>query len=60
MSHLRPILGTLGLACLGTLIGSLLLEGALQLRARFVTPSTAPEATAPEVVPDERLGYRPN
>jgi len=60
MSHLRPILGTLGLVCLGTLIGSLLLEGALQLRARFVTPSTAPEVTGPEVIPDERLGHRLN
>ena len=55
MLYLRSILGKLGLVCFSTLIGLLLLEGALQLRARFVTP-----ATAPEVVPDERLGYRPN
>ncbi len=55
MPHLRSLLGKLGLACLGVLIGFLLLEGALQLRARFVTPSTVPE-----VVPDERLGFRPN
>ncbi len=55
--HLRTILGKLGLVCLGTLIGLLLLEGALQLRARFGTPSPS---TAPEIVPDERLGYRPN
>ena len=55
MPHLRSILGKLGLVCLGTLIVFLLLEGALQLRARFVTPSTEPQ-----LVPDERLGFRPN
>jgi hypothetical protein len=55
MPHLRSILGKLGLVCLGTLIVFLLLEGALQLRARFVTPSTEPQ-----LIPDERLGFRPN
>ena len=61
MPHPRSILGKLGLVCLGTLIGLLLLEGALQLRARFVTPSTVSQvAIVPQVVPDERLGYRPN
>lgn len=55
MPHLRSLLSKLGLVCLGILIGFLLLEGALELRSRFVTPSTAPE-----VLPDERLGYRPN
>lgn len=55
MPHLRSLLGKLGLACLGTLMGFLLLEGALELRDRFVTPSTVPQ-----VVPDERLGFRPN
>src|SRR5215831_3418344 len=57
MPRLRSILGKLWLVCLGTLIGLLLLEGALQLRARFGTPFPS---TAPEVVPDERLGFRPN
>ncbi|MDE3050913.1 MAG: hypothetical protein KGJ48_13560, partial [Nitrospirota bacterium] len=55
MPHLRSILGKLGLVCLGTLIGLLLLEGALQLRARFGAPSIGPQ-----FVPDERLGHRPN
>jgi hypothetical protein len=55
MPHLRSILSKLGLVCLGTLIVFLLLEGALELRARFVTPSTVPQ-----FVPDERLGFRPN
>ena len=55
MPHLRSILGKLGVTCLVTLIGLLFLEGALQLRARFITPSTGRQ-----VVPDERLGFRPN
>ena len=55
MPRLRSILGKLGLLCLGTLIGLLLLEGALELRARFITLSPVPQ-----VVPDQRLGYRPN
>ena len=50
MPHLRSILGKLGLVCLGALILFLLLEGALELRSRL----------SAEVVPDERLGYRPN
>src|SRR5215467_8758300 len=53
--QLRSILGKLGLVCLGTLIVLLLLEGALRIRTRFVTPSTEPQ-----LVPDERLGFRPN
>ena len=55
MTHPRSILGKLGLVCLSTLIGLLLLEGALELQDRFVTPSTVPL-----VIPDERLGSRPN
>jgi hypothetical protein len=59
--HLRSILGKLGLVCLGALILFLLLEGALALRSRFVNTSTPPQiATVPQVVPNERLGYRPN
>lgn len=50
MPHLRSILGKLGLVGLGALILFLLLEGALELRSRL----------SAEVVPDERLGYRPN
>ena len=58
MPHLRSILGKLGLVCLGALILFLLLEGALELRSRL---SAAPQAAlVPQVVPDERLGYRPN
>ena len=61
MPRLRSTIGKLGLVCIGFLIGFLLLEGALQLRSRFVNPSTVPQiATVPQVVPDERLGYRPN
>ena len=52
MPHPQSILGKLGLVCLGTLIGFLLLEGALDLRSRL--------SAVPQVVPDERLGYRPN
>ncbi|TKB94895.1 MAG: hypothetical protein E8D41_02805 [Nitrospira sp.] len=61
MPRLRSTIGKLGLACIGILIGFLSLEGALQLRSRFVNPSAVPQiATVPQVVPDERLGYRPN
>lgn len=61
MPHLRSILGKLGLVCLGALILFLLLEGALQLRDRLVNPSTVSQVeTVPQIVPDERLGYRPN
>ena len=61
MPHLRSILGKLGLVCLGVLILFLLLEGALQLRARFVSPPIVSQvATVPQVIPDERLGYRSN
>jgi hypothetical protein len=57
----RSTIGKLWLVCIGILIGFLLLEGALQLRSRFVNPSTVPQiATVPQVVPDKRLGYRPN
>jgi hypothetical protein len=59
--RLRSPIGKLRLVCIGILIGFLLLEGALQLRSRFVNPPTVPQiATVPQVVPDERLGYRPN
>jgi hypothetical protein len=58
MLYLRFILGKLGFLCLGALILFLLLEGALELRSRL---STVPQvAIVPQVVPDERLGYRPN
>lgn len=58
MPHLRSILGKLGLVCLGALILFLLIEGALELRSRL---SAVPQAAlVPQVVPDERLGYRPN
>ena len=61
MAHHRSFLGKLGLVCLGILVGLLLLEGALELRSRFVTPFPAPQVmTAPQVIPDDRLGYRPN
>lgn len=59
MSHLRSTIGNLALVCLGSLFGLLLLEGGLQLRAKFVAPSTTPEVAA-EVIPDGRLGYRLN
>src|SRR5215471_17221581 len=58
MPHLRSIPGKLGFVCLSILIMFLLLEGALQLRARFDTPSLVPPG--PQFVPDERLGFRPN
>ena len=61
MARRRSFLGTLGLVSLGILIGLLLLEGLLELRARFVTPFPAPQVTSvPQVVPDDRLGYRLN
>ena len=61
MLYRRSILGKLGLVCLGVLIVLLLLEGALLLRDRIVNPSTVSQAaTVPQIVPDERLGYRPN
>ena len=61
MPHLQSILGRLGLLCLGTLIGLLLLEAALELRARLMTPSSAhQDALVSQVVPDKRLGYRLN
>lgn len=58
MLHLRSVLGKLGLVCLDVLIGFLLLEGALEIRARL---SAVPQvALAPQVIPDDRLGYRLN
>ena len=58
MPHLRSILGKIGLVVLGTMILVLLFEGALELRSRL---SAVPQAAlAPRVIPDERLGYRPN
>jgi hypothetical protein len=58
MLYLRFILGKLGLVCLGVLIVLLLLEGALELRSRL---SAVPQVgIVPQVVPDERLGHRPN
>ena len=61
MARRRSFLGTLGLVSLGILLGLLLLECLLELRARFVTPFPAPQVTSvPQVVPDDRLGYRPN
>jgi len=55
MLHLRSLLSKVGFACLATLIGFVLLEGALRLRDRLAIPSTGPQH-----VPDERLGFRPN
>lgn len=58
---MRSVLGKFGLVCLGALLLFLLLEGALRLRFRFVNTSTAPQiATVHQVVPDERVGHRPN
>ena len=67
MPRLRSPIGKLGLVCIGILIGFLLLEGALRVWARFINPPTASQvavvpqaAIVPQVIPDERLGYRPN
>ena len=58
MPHLRSILGKFGLVVLGTLTLVLLFEGALELRSRLsAVPQTA---LAPQVIPDDRLGYRPS
>ena len=58
MPHLRSILGKIGLVVIGTLILVLLFEGALDLRSRL---SAVPQTTlAPQVIPDDRLGYRPS
>jgi hypothetical protein len=58
MLYFRFILGKLGFICLAALILFLLLEGALELRSRLSVVRQA--ALVPQVVPDERLGYRPN
>jgi hypothetical protein len=58
MLYLRFIFGKFGLVCFGVLIVLLLIEGALELRSRL---SAVPQvAIVPQVVPDERLGHRPN
>ena len=58
MPHLRSILGKLGFLCLGVLILFLVLEGALELRSRL---SAVPQVVVvPQIIPDERLGHRPN
>jgi hypothetical protein len=58
---LRSPIGKLRLVCIGILIGFLSLEGALRFWARFINPPTASQVTVvPQVIPDERLGSRPN
>ena len=67
MPPLRSPIGKLSLVCIGILIGFLSLEGALRFWARFINPPTASQvavvpqvAIVPQVIPDERLGHRPN
>lgn len=47
--------GKIGVACLATLLGLAMLEGALEVRDRY-----ARVPVVPHFVPDARLGYRPN